>query len=461
MDEVRVLSPTAILGYGFPQASFDRGLALKPHVIAVDAGSSDPGPYYLGAGVSFTGREPVKRDLRLILRGARALGVPVVVGSAGGAGAAPHLAWTAQIAREIAAEEGLDFRLALIHADIDKAVLRQALAERRISPCGPVPALSEADILASTHIVAQLGVEPIVAALERGADVVLAGRAYDPSVFAAVPVLHGFDLGLALHMGKILECAAIACEPGSGSDCMLGILRRDGFELRALNPARRCTTDSVAAHTLYEKDDPYRLPGPGGALDLTDTVFTPLGGEAVWVTGSRHLAAPYAVKLEGARRVGHRTVTIAGVRDPVFIAQADAILAAVRDRVSDNFPDLGALDYTLIFRLYGRDGVLGAIEPRRDSPGHELGVIIEVVASTSAISKAVCGFARSTLLHHGYPGRLSTAGNLAFPYSPSDLDAGEVYRFSVYHLMQVDDPCTLFPCEIEQVSGARGREAAR
>src|SRR4051794_41947257 len=69
--EIRVLSPTAILGYGFPETSFAAGLARDPHVIAVDAGSSDPGPYYLGAGVSFTDREAVKRDLRLMLRAGR------------------------------------------------------------------------------------------------------------------------------------------------------------------------------------------------------------------------------------------------------------------------------------------------------------------------------------------------------------------------------------------------------
>ena len=36
----RVLSPTAILGYGFPVSSFREGLRRRPHVIAVDAGST-------------------------------------------------------------------------------------------------------------------------------------------------------------------------------------------------------------------------------------------------------------------------------------------------------------------------------------------------------------------------------------------------------------------------------------
>ena len=65
--EFIVLSPTAILGYGFPEESFYRGLEKNPDLIAVDAGSTDPGPHYLGSGKSFTDRIGVKRDLRYMI----------------------------------------------------------------------------------------------------------------------------------------------------------------------------------------------------------------------------------------------------------------------------------------------------------------------------------------------------------------------------------------------------------
>ena len=57
----------------------------------------------------------------------------------------------------------------------------------------------------------------------------------------------------------------------------------------------------------------------------------------------------------------------------------------------------------------------------------------------------ICSFARSTLLHFGYEGRISTAGNLALPFSPSDAHMGEVFEFNVYHLMKVESPTALFP----------------
>ncbi len=124
-----------------------------------------------------------------------------------------------------------------------------------------VPPLTHDAIDESTYIVAQMGIEPFQRALKEGAQVVLGGRAYDPACFAALPIMQGFDEGLALHCGKILECAAIAATPGSGSDCAMGIIDDNGFTLKTFNPKRKFTETSAAAHTLYEKSDPYFLHG--------------------------------------------------------------------------------------------------------------------------------------------------------------------------------------------------------
>ena len=277
----KVLSPTAILGYGFPEESFRRGMEKRPDLIGVDAGSTDPGPYYLGSGKSFTSRAAVKRDLGFMLAGALEAGIPCVIGSAGGSGARPHVQWTREIIEEIAAEFGLQFRMAVIYSDVEKAAVRSAFASGRIRPLHPAPELTAEDIEQSTRIVGQMGMEPVLEALAKKPDVILCGRAYDPVAFAAPAVAAGFDEGLALHMGKILECAAIAATPGSGADCVLGTLHEDCFVLEALNPSRRFTSTSAAAHTLYEKTDPYSLPGPGGTLDLTHCRFEEIDGRRV------------------------------------------------------------------------------------------------------------------------------------------------------------------------------------
>ena len=98
---------------------------------------------------------------------------------------------------------------------------------------------------------------------------------------------------------------------------------------------------------------------------------------------------------------------------------------------------------------------MGALEPVKHTSSHELGIIIDAVADTQAIANTICSFTRSTMLHYGYEGRISTAGNLAFPYSPSDFKIGEVFVFNIYHTIRVDDPCQLFPCETILIGGEK------
>jgi hypothetical protein len=446
----RILAPTAILGYGFPPASLAHGLEQNPDLIAVDAGSTDPGPYYLGAGKSFTDRLSVQRDLTALMKAAVGRGIPLVVGTAGGSGAAAHVAWCSAIVEQIAQQQGLCFRLGIIAADVDQATVLQAWRDGQIKPAANAPQLTQQAITESTCIVAQMGHEPIIEALDAGCDVILAGRAYDPAIFAALPIARGFAVGLALHLGKILECAAIAATPGSGADCVMGTLYEDRFVLESLNAERQFTSESTAAHTLYEKSDPYHLPGPGGTLNLEKCTFTELGDGRVEVKGTRFEAAePYAVKLEGARRVGFRAISVAGVRDPIMIDQIDAVLGAVRDQVRGRLKADGIVG-EVYFHVYGKDGVMGTMEPVRQSTAHELGLVLEAIAPTQEAADSLCAMMRSTLLHYGYNGRVSTAGNLAFPFSPSDTSMGAVYEFSVYHLMETT-PCALFPLTVSDI----------
>ena len=87
---------------------------------------------------------------------------------------------------------------------------------------------------------------------------------------------------------------------------------------------------------------------------------------------------------------------------------------------------------------------MGALEPTPFVDGHEVGIVIDAVADTQEHANAVCAVARSTMLHYGYEGRIATAGNLAFPFSPSDMKVGAVYTFSLYHLLETEDPASLF-----------------
>ncbi len=452
MKEFRVLSPTAILGYGFPEESFNKGMELKPHVIAVDAGSTDPGPYYLGSGKSFTDRNAVKRDLAYMIKAGIENKIPVIVGTAGGSGADEHLHWCVEIVREISAEYNLKFKLGVLSSEISKEKVIAKLKEGKIVGLENTPELTEEEILLSERIVSQMGIEPYIKALEEGAEVLIGGRTYDPAVFSCLAVKNGFDEGLATHMGKILECAAIASTPGSGSDCMFGTLRDDHFELETLSPVRKCTPLSVAAHTLYEKTNPYILPGPGGILNLEKTTFEQNKENSVIVKGSRHIPtddSKYFVKLEGAKKIGYRTVSIAATVDPILIAQLDTVVKEVTAKVKSNFEKQNLGEFNLEFKVYGQNAVMGIFNDAPKFHSSEVCIVIEAVGSTEEISATICSFARSTMLHFGYEGRKSTAGNLAFPFSPSDFKAGAVYVFNIYHLMEVDNPICEFDIQVK------------
>jgi hypothetical protein len=427
-------------------------MAWQPDLIAVDAGSTDPGPYYLGAGLSYTSRVMVKRDLGLLLAAAREAKVPLVVGSAGGAGGSPHLAWCLDILRELAREQDQHFRLAIIDAEPDRAYLERKLAAGEIIDFEAGRDLTADDLAACSHIVGQMGHEPIIAALDHGAEVVLAGRAFDAGLSASLPIMQGIESGLALHMGKIVECGSLVALPRT-SDGVLAEIDHEQFTISPADPAKRCTVDTVAAHTLYEKSDPYRLATPGGYLDLREATFEAVDERSVRVAGSVFVPAPrYTVKLEGAALVGYRSICLAGVRDPMLIRQLDDVLARAREKLA---AELGSAippeRYQLLFRVYGRDGVMGPLEPHQGPPSHELGLVIEVIADDQETADTVCALARSASLHLGYEGRVATAGNLAFPYSPAEFPAPPVYEFRVYHLLQVDDPCEPFRLSWESV----------
>ena len=133
MDKIKVLSPTAILGYGFPEASFKRGLAEKPNVIAVDAGSIDPGPYYIGAGKPFVSRQNVKRDLNIILPAAIEKKIPLLIGTAGGSGAKVHVNWCLSIIKEIIENHHLKPKIAVVYSDIKRSLVKKGLQTGKIS----------------------------------------------------------------------------------------------------------------------------------------------------------------------------------------------------------------------------------------------------------------------------------------------------------------------------------------
>lgn len=431
---MKIIALNGLLGYGYTEEALDEAFLQNPDIIGVDAGSTDPGPYYLGSGSSFTNRSAVKRDLLLALPRAVQGKIPFIIGSAGGSGAKPHVDWLREIVDEIAQENSLTFRYAIVYADVTNEYVKDKLDDGKIRPMGKLEATSES-VMNSNRVVAQLSIDPVINALDGGADLVLCGRLCDTAVYAAPAIRAGYDAGLAFHMAKIMECGSMCSEPMSASDVMMGEIKEDHFILTPMNPSRRCTVERVAAHTMYEQGNPYYIYEPDGTIDLKNSRYEQTTDRSVSVYNSVLLPAKIkTLKLEGTRITGYRTLCIAGINDPQTMIEVESIFKGVKQFIQQNFKNIKEEDYSLMMRRYG---------PTAEDLGNgyqgNLGIVLDVVGKTYEISSSVCAVARSRMLHFDYPGRKSTAGNLAFPYSPSDIKMGETYEFSLYHLCEVKD----------------------
>jgi len=453
MADFRMLSTSGILGYGYPEASLQRGVAMGVDVIGADAGSTDPGPHYLGSGKPLNSRAATKRDLRLMMRAAVKNNLPVVVSSAGGGGGEPQLQDLADIVREIAAEDGLHFKMAMIHAEQDKGWVKDRLASGRIKPMRNAPPIDAATIDRAERIVGCMGPEPFMTALDAGAQIVISGRATDPAPWAGASMRAQMPAAPSWYAGKMLECGAASAWP-KGADCIHVTVNDDGVVCEPPNPEKRCTLASVANFALHENSSPELFKEPGGLLDARKARFEQVTDRAVRITGMEwNPDDAYTIKLEGAELMGYRAITICGTRDPGLISQYDDYIEIVRGHIAQKVGDVGISpdSYRLIYRAYGRDGVMAEREPLGGALGHELGILVEVLADDQETANTVLSIARVNTLHNDFPGRLCREGNMAFPFSPSDIACGPAYRFSIYHIVEPDDPLHMFPIDYETV----------
>jgi hypothetical protein len=373
--------------------------ALKNRVDAIisDAGSMDAGPYYLGTGTEYFEREAVKADFRHMVEAGQRLGCPVILGSCGMAGGRRNLEWMLDVAREVFSELNVrDAKVAVIDAELDPEIVVAEFQKGALRTTGRGPELSEQGLRESV-IVGQMGIHPIITALESGARYIFAGRACDVALFASDMIRRGIDAGLAYHVGHVLECGALACDPGSPSDCLVAEIYDDRSALFvAPDASRRCTAYSIAAHSLYEESHPQLQFYPEGILTMEKTQFFSKSGNVAGIRNSRFIRSrkpwPWSIKLEGSRLLGKRKVSLIYI-DPLDLPNVPADVL-----------------------VYGRNGVQSS--PVSGSE-RELGIIIETRAKSENAAVLLASLLTHYLIHYGYPGRKATAGNIAYPLSPN------------------------------------------
>jgi len=454
MKSFPLVSATGMLGSGFRAESLDKAIALGVRMVGCDAGSTDPGPGPLATGTCMFSTAAVKRDTEIMMTRAIDAGIPLIIGSTGTSGSDAGLAWMVNIVREIARKHDLHFKLAVIHSELSQEVVRRHLRDGRVRALPPSAPLSDADINAATHIVGMMGVEPIQQALTAGAQIIVGGRSSDTSIFAALPLLEGYAPAVVWHMAKILECGAAAVAVRTAPDCMMAVLHEDSFDVFPLREDYHCTPQSVASHTLYENADPFELKEPSGTLRTNDARYEAISDRAVRVSRSEFVHdAEYTIKLEGVRKVGYSTILMGGVRDPYILAQLDSWLAQldgnIRTRIQNT---VGERPYEIVTRVYGRDGVMGTLEPQRGSVGgHEIFILWDVISESQELSRTIATSVSHLAVHNPIPKWHGLISGVAFPYSPPEIDRGPVYEFHLNHLLVPESPASLFRTEHEEL----------
>lgn len=446
MKDFKICSASGILGYNFPEDSLKRAMEMNPDMIGCDAGSVDPGPYYLGSGTAFVARSAAKRDIELLIKASVSANIPLVIGSAGGGGGDLNVKFMTDIIEEVVAENNLHFKMAVIYCEQDKDFLKAKLKMGKINSMGYFPELTDEIIDESNHTVRLMGPYGIQKAFNMGADVIIAGRTSDTALFAAIPLMKGYEPGLVWHAAKILECGAASCEPLRSNDTIIATITDDCFYVEPMNPILKHTKLSVAAHGLFENSSPFCYFEPNGMLDLTEAKFEQFTDRIVKVYGSKMVPAKhYTEKLESTAFRGYRTISIMATRDPILIKCLDEYEKTIRKEVEQKVQDaynnrVKKSDYIFNLHIYGRNAVMGVLEPVKEIKGHEVCVLLEVIAATTEISSSILAFARTSTLHNGFPGRKCTAGNMAIAFSPSDIPVGPVYEFNMEHLLTLEDP---------------------
>ena len=195
---------------------------------------------------------------------------------------------------------------------------------------------------------------------------------------------------------------------------------------------------------LYENSDPFRLAEPGGVLDVTDASYVAIDNRRVRVTGSRWEPKPYTMKLEGAGGGPFQTIMLVGIEDPDVLADVDGFVARMQrglcDRIARTMGANTEIDISL--RPYGWNAVSGRTPAEGTPPPREIGLMFVATASTQAIATEAARVCNPMFFH--FPAREGNElPSYAFPFSPAEIERGQVFEFHLNHVVHTSSPSEL------------------
>ena len=251
---------------------------------------------------------------------------------------------------------------------------------------------------------AYLGAEPMVEALEAGADIVITGRASDPALFLA-PMIHAFGwamddwnrLGQGTVAGHLLECAGqitggyFADPPYKNVPDLarlgfpIGEVGEDGSLIitKVAGSGGAVTARTCKEQLLYEVHDPARYLQPDVTADFSQVGVEEIGSDRVRVSGGRGTRRPSTLKVSVGYVdgfIGEGQISYAG---PGALARGRLALDIVRERLKLT----GVAASELRFELIGVDSLHGSQVSAHANEPYE--VRVRVAGRTESLGEAV------------------------------------------------------------------------
>ncbi len=221
---------------------------------------------------------------------------------------------------------------------------------------------------------AYVGVDALLPALQSGADVIVTGRAADPSLFLA-PLVHEFGwrlddldrLARGTVVGHLLECAGQLTggyfyDPGKKD---VPGMARLGFPFADVDADGNARFSKVAGtggtinratateQLLYEVLDPTAYQTPDITADFSTTELEDLGGDVVTTSGARGKPRPPKLKVSVGYRAGFLGEGEIGYAGENCVARAEHAGEIVRERLANRLQEI-RVDVIGLSSLHGR-----------------------------------------------------------------------------------------------------------
>ena len=279
----------------------------------------------------------------------------------------------------------------------------------------PVAGVRERLVFANAY----LGAEPIVRALDAGAEIVITGRVADAALFLG-PIVHSLGwtltgasseadlnrLAQGLTVGHLLECSGQGSGGNFGSQGAwqripdlahigypIAEVHQDGTALitKAPDTGGRMNFDTVRQQLLYEVHNPHAYHSPDVVLDMGAVTLHDEGHDRVRLTGARGQPPSEQLKVVAGFRDGFKAEVTWGFSWPDAWDKAQAAQATVRTMLRDKH-----ISHDELFVEYpGLNSAHGALAPLPEAAAlNDLNEVWTRMVLRTPVKAAADGFGR-------------------------------------------------------------------